>query len=141
VRATGDGEALALTARLEDGTLLATTLAVGTSDANQVELVGERGRLLLDLFRGDGPVFAPVGRAGGGVGVRLRAAAANAATLPRQALAARAGGDYRLSYAAEWAGVLAAIRDGGRPPASLEDGRRAVALAVTAETALREARA
>ncbi len=41
----------------------------------------------------------PIGRAAGGVGVRLRAAAGSAASLPRQALAARAGGDYRLSYA------------------------------------------
>jgi len=138
VHAAGDRDALALTARLEDGTLLATTLATGTSDANLVELVGERGRLLLDLFRGDGPVWAPLGRAAGGVGVRVRAAAASAASLPRQARAARAGGDYRLSYAAEWAAVLAAVRDGAPPPADLEDGRRAVALAVAAERALRD---
>jgi myo-inositol 2-dehydrogenase / D-chiro-inositol 1-dehydrogenase len=138
VRATGDHDVLALAARLEDGTLLATTVAVGTSDANQVELVGERGRLLLDLYRGDGPVWAPTGRAAGGVGVRLRAAAASATSLPRQARAARAGGDYRISYAAEWEAILAAVRDGARPPADLEDGRRAVALAVTAERSLHE---
>ena len=138
VRATGDDDALALTARLEDGPLLATTVAAGTSDANQVELVGEHGRLLLDLYRGDGPLWVPLGRAAGGVGVRLRAAAGSAASLPRQALAARAGGDYRLSYAAEWEAVLAAVRDGAPPPADLEDGRQAVALAVAAERALRD---
>ncbi len=138
VRATGDDRALALTARTEDGPLLATTLAVGTSDANQVEIAGERGRLLLDLYRGDGPLFVPVGRAGGGAGVRLRAAARSAASLPRQALAARAGGDYRLSYAAEWTALLAAVRDGTPPPASLDDGRQAVALAVAAERSLRD---
>jgi myo-inositol 2-dehydrogenase / D-chiro-inositol 1-dehydrogenase len=138
VRATGDAGALAIAAELEGGPLLATTVAVGTSDANQVELVGEHGSLLLDLYRGDGPRWTPVGRAAGGVGVRLRAAAGSAATLPRQALAARAGGDYRLSYAAEWAAVLAAVREGAPPPADLEDGRRAVALAVAAEESLRD---
>ena len=138
VRASGDDETLALTAQIEGGPLLATTVAVDTSDANQVELAGEHGRLLLDLYRGDGPLWMPIGRAAGGVGVRLRAAAGSAASLPRQALAARGGGDYRLSYTAEWEAVLAAVRDGTPPPANFEDGRRAVALAVAAERSLRD---
>jgi len=138
VRASGDDDTLALTAQIEGGPLLATTVAVGTSDANQVELAGEQGRLLLDLYRGDGPLWMPIGRAAGGVGVRLRAAAGSAASLPRQALAARAGGDYRLSYTAEWEAVLAAVRDGTLPPANFEVGRRAVALAVAAERSLRD---
>ena len=127
VHAAGDDDALALTARLEDGTLLATTIATGTSDANEVELVGERGRLTAGRSSAaTGPRWAPRrprGRAASAS--RLRAAAASAASLPRQARAARAGGDYRLSYAAEWAAVRAAVRDGTPPPADARGRPRA----------------
>lgn len=135
LRATGDDHALVLSALTDDGTLLTTTVADGTSDANEVELVGERGRMTLTLFRGDGPHWAPLGEAGGGVGVRLRASARAASMLPRQARAARAGGDYRLSFAAEWETLLAAVREGAPVHATLADGRRAVALALAAERA------
>jgi predicted dehydrogenase len=120
----------------DDGTLLSTTVATGTSDANEVELAGERGRLTLTLFRGSGPQWAPTGEAGGGVGVRLRAVARAAATLPRQARHARLGGDYLLSFAEEWRALAAAARSGGPPPAGFADGRRAVALALAAERSL-----
>jgi predicted dehydrogenase len=139
--ATGDADALVVTARTDDGVLLASTLACGSSDVNDVELIGERGRLTLTLFRGDGPVWSPVGRAAGGVSVRLRSAARTAATLPRQARAARAGGDYILSFAAEWEAVRDAVRVGRPPHATLEDGRAATALAARAQAAMTAAEA
>jgi predicted dehydrogenase len=137
ITASGEEGALALSAVTDGGTLLATTVADGTSDANEVELVGERGRLTLTLYRGDGPHWAPAGRAAGGVGVRLSAAARAARTLPRQARAARAGGDYVLSFAAEWEALARAVRGEGVPPATFEDGRRAMALVLAAQRALR----
>jgi predicted dehydrogenase len=138
IRATGEEGALVMSAVTEGGTLLATTLADGTSDANEVELVGERGRLTLTLYRGDGPRWVPAGQAEGGVGVRVGTAARAALTLPRQALAARAGGDYVLSFAAEWEALARAVRgEAAAPPATFEDGRRAVALALAAQSALR----
>jgi len=138
ITAAGDEAVLVMSAVTDGGTLLATTVADGTSDANEVELVGERGRLTLTLYRGDGPRWVPAGQAGGGVGVRLSAAARAARTLPRQARAARAGGDYVLSFVAEWEALARAARgETGAPPATFEDGRRAVALALAAQRALR----
>jgi predicted dehydrogenase len=128
LRASGDAATLALSARTDDGVVLATTLATGTADAHEVELVGERGRMSLTLYRGDGPRFA---------GERLaRRALDAAADLPRRARAARGGGDYLLSYAAQWEAIRDAVRGGGSPPATFDDGRAAVALAVEAEDAL-----
>ncbi len=137
IAASGDEHALVLTATTEGGTVLATTLADGTSDANEVELVGEQGRLGLTLYRGDGPHWVPAGEAGGGVAVRLRGAVRAARGLPRQARAARAGGDYVLSFESEWDALARAVGSGGTPAASFEDGRHAVALARAAERALR----
>jgi myo-inositol 2-dehydrogenase/D-chiro-inositol 1-dehydrogenase len=139
ITATGDDHAVALSARTESGTVLATTIADGTSDANEIELVGERGRLTLTLYRGDGPHWAPAGEPGGGVGLRLREAARAARDLPRQARAARAGGDYLESFASEWqqlAQAAGAAGAAGARYASFEDGRRAAALALAAERAL-----
>jgi predicted dehydrogenase len=138
IAATAGEGGILLSGVTEGGTLLASTLADGTSDANEVELVGERGRLTLTLYRGDGPLWAPAGEAAGGVGVRLRAAARAARALPRQARSARAGGDYVLSFAAEWEAIALAVHGHAPgPPASFEDGRRAVALVRGAEQALR----
>ncbi|HEV7846270.1 MAG TPA: Gfo/Idh/MocA family oxidoreductase [Thermoleophilaceae bacterium] len=146
VSAIGDEHAVALSARSESGTVFATTVADGTSDANEVELVGELGRLTLTLYRGDGPHWTPAGEPGGGVGPRLREATRAARDLPRQARAARAGGDYLQSFASQWqllaqaaraAGTGAARRGGAvAGHASFEDGRRAGALALAAERAL-----
>jgi predicted dehydrogenase len=137
IAASGNAGTILVSALTESGTVLATTLADATSNTNEVELVGERGRLTLTLYRGDGPRWAPVGEAAGGAAVRLRAAASAARDLPRQARAARAGGDYLLSFAAEWEAIARAVRgDAGGPPAGFEDGRRAVQLARAAERAL-----
>lgn len=136
LRATGDGGAIAVSGRVPGGPVLATTLAAGTSDAHEIELVGERGRLVLTPFRADGPRRHPAGRTAGGAGVRLRAAARDVVTLPRQLRAARAGGDFALSFRAQWRAVAEAVRGSASPHATIEDGRRAVALAVAAERAL-----
>ena len=97
--------------------------------------------MTLTLYRGDGPRWAAAGHADGGAGVRLRAAARAARTVPRQLRAAREGGDYLLSFAAEWRAMRDAITDGAPPHATLADGRAAVALAIAAEESLREGRA
>ena len=140
IAATGHEHALVMSATTDGGTVLATTVADGTSGSNELELVGENGRLTLTLYRGDGPHWAPAGGAVGGVAVRLRDALRGTWSLPRQALAARAGGDYLLSFAAQWHALGRALRDGGAPPADFEDGRRVVALAHAAEASLRAGR-
>jgi predicted dehydrogenase len=140
VRAAGDRDALAVSARTPDGMLLTTTLAAGTSDSNEVELVGERGRLTLTLYRADGPRWAPIGQAAGGPGARLRGALRSARTLPAQARIARGGGDFLLSFAAEWEAMRDAVLHDAPPHATLADGRAAVALAAAAQAALHEDR-
>jgi predicted dehydrogenase len=139
VQASGDENAFTLAARTSDGVALSTTVVAGTGDANEVELVGDRGRLTLTLYRGDGPHWAPAGEAAGGPGPRARAVVRAARSLPRQAKVARVGGDYLASYAAQWEAVRDAVRTGGPPPATFEDGRAAVALAAQADATLRAA--
>jgi predicted dehydrogenase len=132
LHAVGAGGACAVSARSPDGVLLASTLATGTSDANVIELVGDRASLVVTTYVASGPHVLPVGRQAGGVATRARAALRSAATLPRQLRLARAGGDFHASFAAEWAAIRDAVRDGTSPPATFADGRAATALAAAA---------
>lgn len=109
------------------GVLLSFTARRGTAVAHEVELAGERGRLVLDLTRGDGLRWQPAGRPLG-PRTRLRDALGGLTDLPRQAIVARRGGDFLGSYAEQWRAMLAAARGEPRPPelATTEDGRAAV---------------
>jgi predicted dehydrogenase len=136
LRATGHQGVVALAGRTADGVVLSSTLVDGTSDANDVELVGDRGRLTATLYHGDGPHRAPLGVQAAGPAQRLRAAADRARVLPRMVRDARAGGDFHLGYVAEWEAVRAAVRDGAPPHATFEDGRVALDLVLRARAAL-----
>jgi predicted dehydrogenase len=52
--------------------------------------------------------------------------------LPRGIADGRTGGDYILSYQAEWEHFVSAARRGEAVQCSLEDGRHAVAVALAA---------
>ena len=141
LRAEGDAAATVVTAWSPGGALLVSTLATGTSDGNTIELVGSRATLVVTTYVGNGPHVLPVGRFEGGVATRLRGAMRTAVALPRQLRLARAGGDFQVSFVAEWEAIRDAIRTGGSPPATLADGRAAVTLAVEAEMQLERAEA
>lgn len=127
-----EDEAAIVSARTPSGVLLETTVAQATSDSHELELVGTRGRLRLSLYRGDGLHWEPVGRLGGGPGARLRELGGSLRDLPRQAGAARRGGDYRDSFREQWRELALAVRGQGAPPADLQDGARAVAVVAAA---------
>ena len=130
-----------VTGRTARGALVSATFAQGTADANQVELLGDRAALRLDLLRGDGLRLVAVGRPGGGPGTRAREAAKAAIDLPRQLAVARRGGDFVASYAAQWQDVVDAVRTGRPPAATLADGRRATAIVAAAVCSADERRA
>ncbi len=135
-----DDDIATVTARTARGTLVAATFAQGTADANEVELAGDRAALRMNLLRGDGMRLVPVLRSGGGPATRAREAVQGALDLPRQLAAARRGGDFIGSYAAEWNDVVDAVRTARPPAATLEDGRRAVAVVAAAIRAADERR-
>ena len=111
------GSAHVLAGRTAGGTLLSATFSQATSIALDVELIGDRGRLTASLYRGDGLRRAPVGTPPGGAGPRAREALRTARDLPRQAAAARRGGDCVASYAAQWEGSPPEWRERAAPPA------------------------
>ncbi|HEV2765364.1 MAG TPA: Gfo/Idh/MocA family oxidoreductase, partial [Pyrinomonadaceae bacterium] len=136
-----DADACAFTARTSRGVLVSSVFCEGTAECHELELYGTRGRLRVSPYRFDGLERTDGAAYAGAPCERLRGVARTVRELPRALLRARAGGDLLNSYAAEWEHFFNAIRRDAAPAATLEDGRRALALALAAARAVGERRA
>ena len=123
---------LCSTGRMSGGTLVSVAAGQRTADANQIEVYGRDGVLRLSLYRADSLEIRRSADLAGGVPARLRQQLSGARRLPGAVMAARRGGDFRLSYAVHWARSAVAMRAGAHPPATLDDGRRALAAVLAA---------
>jgi predicted dehydrogenase len=135
-----DDEYAAVTARMADGTPVSSVLSQRGSEANEVEIYGEGGRLNISLYEFDGLEYVPMGCYPGDPRARARKAFQALRALPRGLRTMRSGSDFFQSYIAEWRHFLDAIvRDAPITEGTLIDGRRSLeaVLAATASTALR----
>ena len=137
----GDAGACAFTARTERGVLVSSAFCEGTAECHELELYGSRGRLRVSCYRFDGLEQTDGDAYAGAPRERLRGGARLLRELPRALARARRGGDVMDSYAAGWAHFFDAIRRDAAPAVTLEDGRRALALALAAARAADERRA
>lgn len=118
--------------------LASIVIADAPAPTNTLSCVGEHGSLELDLYAFDGLVLRGPGQVSGAPGPRVRAALRAPLKLPSAVRAARRGGVFRDSYAEQWRALRTAIAGGDRGSlATLEDGRRAVELALAAERSAR----
>lgn len=131
-------ETVTVQARLGNDVLVTHLLAQDTLEHNSVELIGERGRMLISLYRFDGPYIFPRGAYDGGTGLRLQHARAMLKALPRAFRAQRDGGEYVASYRAEWEHFFQAARNQAAPLATLQDGAAATRAASIAQRTLTE---
>lgn len=134
VAAGGDARPgpLALTLTLADDQLIASiVMANAPAPANEIRCIGDSGSLELDLYAFDGLVPREGGELHSTPGARARAALRAPLKLPAAFGALRRGGVFRDSYAEQWR-AFGRAADGGTPGAlaTLEDGRRAVELAL-----------
>lgn len=130
-----------VSARLESGALATTALAEYGPAVNRVTVLGPEGRLELSMLEFDGLRFTPASSHPGDARARLRALRDFLRELPRGVGTMRQGGEYVASYRREWQLFLDAVREGRPVECSLEDGRRAlgIALAATGSAARGEA--
>jgi len=127
-----EDESATLVARFVDGALATAVVAERTSRSNDVDIFGRAASISLALYRFDGYATADAGSVAGEGRARLRAALDTARALPRAVRDARGGGAWRTTYADEWRHFAAAIRDGAPVEATLDDGRRALAVVLAA---------
>jgi myo-inositol 2-dehydrogenase / D-chiro-inositol 1-dehydrogenase len=131
-RSHGGDETAVVSATLASGALVSAIFSEASSEHNEFAIYGQAGRLAFSCFRFDSLELSSAATPPGTTASRLRALRTTLTELPNGLLVARRGGDFDRSYQAEWAAFLHAIRTGGPPPCTLEDGRRAVQIALAA---------
>ena len=109
--------------RLLNGALACSVFALRGAARHEVELIGESGSLRFSLYQADSLEIHPAGR--------LSQLARWLQQLPEAAGAAQRGGDYLDSYRVHWLRFLESLR-GGESPATLQDGRESLRIALAA---------
>jgi predicted dehydrogenase len=129
-------EAVTLLANMTSGTVVSATFAEGTTEHNSLELFCERGRAVLSLYRFDGLVFIPRGSFEGGLNIRAQQAREVLSNSGGIARRLKRGGDYELSYAAQWEHVAAGIGSPGPYEPNVHDGVAATRTALAVRESL-----
>ncbi|MGB5173590.1 MAG: Gfo/Idh/MocA family oxidoreductase [Thermoanaerobaculia bacterium] len=129
-----------VTARTRSGVLVSYSFSQESVVQNFIRINGEAGNLELDLYRFDGLRFWSAGQQAGNPKTRLRHLVETARQLPAGIRGVRTGGDYVVSYVAEWRAFVDCILQDSPSPCSVEEGAKAVAVTLAATTALREGR-
>jgi myo-inositol 2-dehydrogenase/D-chiro-inositol 1-dehydrogenase len=127
-----EDESATVIAQMSKGVLATAAFAERTSQTNGLEIHGRAGSLALSFYRFDGLEHTSTTSLPGDIRSRMDAAKRLVRELPQAVSGLRHGGAWALSYREEWRHFLASLRHGSQPGCSLEDGRRALAVAVAA---------
>lgn len=128
----GAGETATVAARTRGGAQVVAAFSEVAGESHEIEIHGERGWLRVSCYRADGLERLAAGEYPGSAGARLRRVRQSLLGLPRMIRQARRGGDYVATYAEGWRHFVAAVNDGSPIEATLEDGRRALEIALAA---------
>ncbi|MGH7216777.1 MAG: Gfo/Idh/MocA family oxidoreductase [Nitrospiraceae bacterium] len=127
-----EDESATITARLSSGGLASATFAECTSQNNSIEIYGRTGSMSVSFYRFDGLETSTTSDIPGNIPARIRGLGKFVKELPRAIRTSRQGGEWRQSYVEEWRHFVASVRTGRPVECGLEDGRRALAIALAA---------
>lgn len=130
--ASYEDETSVTAAGMEGGIVATALLTFKTGPTSEIEIYGEEGRLSLSLYRFDGMEFFPHSEYPGAMGSRLKRAAASLIDLPRAIPALRRGGEFAGTFDGVWRHFLDCILHDAASECTLEDGGRAVRVALAA---------
>lgn len=129
---TWEDESTTVTARLSSGALASAIFAERTSQNNSMEIYGRKGSLCASFYRFDGLETANTSDIPGNIPARIRGVRRFAEELPKAIATNRQGGEWFQTYIEEWRHFIGSIRAGLPVECGLEDGRRALAVALAA---------
>lgn len=132
--ATYEDETSVISAALEDGILATGVFSFLSGPNSEVEVFGSRGRLLISLYRFDGLQFYSWRTYPGDSIDRLRRGARAVLQLPALLADARNGGGFQATFADCWRSFGHSVRTGAPVSCTLEDGLRALEVALAAVT-------
>jgi predicted dehydrogenase len=97
-----------------------------------MEIYGREGSLSLSFYRFDGIETSVTSDIPGNIQARIRSVGQFVKELPRAISTMREGGEWHQTYVEEWRHFVALIRTGLPVECGLEDGRRALVVALAA---------
>jgi predicted dehydrogenase len=136
------GRHVRLALSTEAGAALDITVVEGRFEWQELELVGERGRIALSLYDAWGFDAITDGQPVFGLGARLRRSTNTLLGIPEGLFAQLGGGDLAACYAEQWRRFADAVIAGTEPVAGFDDGLAALRIVRRAhhEDLLRSAR-
>jgi len=126
----GDDATAGVVGRMRSGTIVTSSFGHRAAEEHTLEVFGEAGRASVALYRADGFRIAASGSFAGSLAERVRDGVRALAAVPRALALRRAGGVYLASYHGLWEALTGALRGETRAVASLDDGRRSLAVAL-----------
>lgn len=127
-----EDETNAVTGRLTDGAVATAIFSFRTGPTSEVEIYGESGRLQISLYRYDGLAFFSHAKYPGDVADRLVKSLASVRSLAEAIPLMRRGGDFGVTFDGVWKHFLDCIHHDKPSECTLEDGRRALEVALAA---------
>ena len=127
-----DDETATVTVRMTSGILISAVFSADTAESHEMEFYGQSGRLCLSCYRFDGLEGHPIASASGGIRTRIARLGSLLRTMPHAWVALRHGSDMLMSYRAQWRHFIESINRREPAGCTLEDGRRAVQVALAA---------
>jgi predicted dehydrogenase len=117
---------------LSNGVFATGVFTFTTSPNSEIEIYGEKGRLHLSLYRFDGFNFFPWNTYPGDILDRFKKTVTSLRDLPRIIPIIRKGGDFPLTFNNLWQHFADCIIRDKISVCSLEDGKRAIQIALSA---------
>jgi len=121
-----------LTARMANDVLATSSFCQNTSDSNNIEVFGQRGRLVFSCYRADSLAVFSTSDLQGGMSIRLKRIAQIVGKFPLLMQAALQGGDYMHSYRTQWRSFIDSIFRNKPLPCNFEDGHRSLQVVLSA---------
>ncbi|MGH7589202.1 MAG: Gfo/Idh/MocA family protein [Gemmatimonadota bacterium] len=127
-----DEESSVVTGRLDGGVLAVTALAQGTTNTNQIEVIGDAACARSNPYRSDGLDRWSSSEYQGGLRNRAWRGLGLLAAAPATVTGLRTGGVWMESFRAEWEDFLSAVREDRATKCPLHEGREAVRIVLAA---------
>jgi predicted dehydrogenase len=135
-----EDETCTTSATLESGILASGVSSFLSGPNSELEIFGDKGRLLISLYRFDGVQFYSSHTYPGAHVERLKRGARALGELPGLIHDARYGGAFQASFAGCWRDFGRSIRTGQAPRCTLEDGRKALEIALASMRSIESGR-
>jgi predicted dehydrogenase len=120
---------------MEDGIVISAVFCEQTSAANEIEIIGRKGKLFISGYRFDGLRFEPFSSHPGSLSSRVHEITRTLKNVPMAISSINRKGEHHSTFREEWRHFCQVVRGEAEPKCTLEDGRRAVQVVLaTAES-------